>query len=176
MILAEVDILCMTPALTEKEPYRKWKVQRAKAVGCDEAANIYDGRERDEDKKYLHAFVDDGRLSAMEYLQGIGMPIMYPEVPVKYGALCAVDSPAFAIGHTLEKFIQGKYPGQALPPPPGKLYPIFIDIPGSAVFTSPKTGSSKSSRDQVQVALDFIAEFTKTKNVDPASIFVLSPY
>lgn len=103
-------------------------------------------------------------MSAMEFIQGTGMPVyrlhtqlrmaegmfdmmaklIYPEVPVKYGNSRSSASPSFAAGHALESFIQEKYPGQATPPPDGKLYPVFLDCPGSKVFTEPLTGSKRS--------------------------------
>lgn len=40
MLIAEADLVCTTPALSEKVPYHKWKTTRARGIAIDEAANM----------------------------------------------------------------------------------------------------------------------------------------
>lgn len=40
MLISEADLVCTTPALSEKIPYHKWKATRARGIAVDEAANM----------------------------------------------------------------------------------------------------------------------------------------
>ncbi|KAJ4328076.1 hypothetical protein N0V84_001444 [Fusarium piperis] len=143
---------------------------------------------------YINRFAKDGKVSALQYMQASGLPvyrlktqlrmakgmfdmvagIIYPDVPFEYAASRSIDHAEFQIGRDLEAFAQAKFPGlkKCLE---GTLKPFFIHCEGSYVFTDPSTGS-KRSPDQVTVALDFTAEFIKTKKADPARIIFISPY
>ncbi|KAF6807005.1 DNA helicase [Colletotrichum musicola] len=142
----------------------------------------------------VHRFADDALISAQEFLLASGYPVyrlktqlrmanglfdwiadtVYGDVPYTYSDCCDINLPAFAVGRQLESFVAETYPKVARPPP-GKLWPVFIDCVGSFVAVDKSTGS-KSCRDQVKVALDFAANFVRAKNVDPARISILAPY
>ena len=223
-ILAIADILCTTPAASENvKEFRRWRDEKARGVVLDEAACMHrhdalqvwgntmmtliiggdhkqlrpivlTGREQDAAKNFLHHLVHDGKISFMEFLQGIGFPVhrlqvqlrmghglfdmmatvIYPEVGLKYGERCDITTPAFEVGRALEAFIQETYP--AVRPPPGnwKLSPVFLH--NSGIVHTDKVTGSKRAPDQVTAALAFIEAFTSTKKVDPKRIFILSPY
>lgn len=40
MLIAVADLVCTTPALSEKDPYHKWKTTQARGIVIDEAANM----------------------------------------------------------------------------------------------------------------------------------------
>lgn len=61
------------------------------------------------------------------------------------------------------------------PCPEGKLLPVFVHTPGSRVHTDEATGSKKSV-DQVTIALDFMVDLVKSKNIDTSKIGIISPY
>jgi len=224
-ILDRADFFCTTPAMTANEQkFMTWKNAVARGVAVDEAAcmhradlycvwgntlmplmmggdpkqlapTIMTGNEKDDEEYYYHVFVQDGKISALEYFQAMGMPVhrlniqlrmangmfdtvsrfVYPEVPIRYSSpYCDVSSPKFAAGRALEEFIQDRYPNQISPCPKDKLWPVFLHVPGQ-VETDNATGS-KRAPGQVNAALRFIVEFTKKKNVDPKKLFILSPY
>ncbi|EGY16738.1 hypothetical protein VD0002_g5064 [Verticillium dahliae] len=90
-----------------------------------------------------------------------------------YGAGCDISLPEFSSSRLLEKFIQEKFPKLSAPPE-GALSLIFINCPGSRVFTDPRSGSRKCL-DQVKLTLDFAADLTKTTHEKAEDIVVLSP-
>ncbi|RSL50912.1 hypothetical protein CEP54_011672 [Fusarium duplospermum] len=143
---------------------------------------------------YINRFAKDGKISALQYLQASGLPVyrlktqlrmakgmfdmmagsIYPDIPFEYAASRSIDNAEFQIGRDLEAFALARFPALAKCPE-GALKPFFIHCEGSYVFTDPSTGS-KRSPDQVTVALDFAAEFVKSKKADPARIVFISPY
>ncbi|RSM06136.1 hypothetical protein CDV31_009233 [Fusarium ambrosium] len=143
---------------------------------------------------YINRFAKDGKISALQYLQASGLPVyrlktqlrmakgtfdmmagsVYPDIPFEYAASRSIDNAEFQIGQDLEAFAQARFPALAKCPE-GTLKPFFVHCEGSYVFTDPSTGS-KRSPDQVTVALDFAAEFVKSKKADPARIVFISPY
>lgn len=149
---------------------------------------------KDTEGNIAHRFAHDASISALEFLQASGYPVcrlttqlrmanglfdwiadaVYKDVPFTYGECCDIDLPAFKIGRQLESFIARTYPDVARPPP-GKLWPAFIDCVGSFVAVDKSTGS-RLCRDQVKVALDFAAQLVRAESVDPAKITILAPY
>jgi hypothetical protein len=224
-ILEAADILAVTPASSANaSQYADWKRRHARCVSFDEAAcmgrpdmfevwgncllpcllggdpyqlgpTVMTSMEKDGEGNFRHAFVGDGKMSAMAFLQATGLPtyrlnmqlrmaagmfdlvcgIIYKGLDMKYAPSCDIDRPEFETGRLLEAYIQEKYPGEATPPPQGKLSPVFLDCPGSKVFLNQLTGS-KSSRDQVIAALDFMIDFATAKGVDPAKFILIAPY
>ncbi len=104
IVLDDVDILCLTPAATEKHSYyREWKTERARGVLVDEAGNIQKAdlytvwgntllpcflcgdiqqtppitltiRERDE-KGFHNIYCHNGRISPLFSFQVMGWPV-----------------------------------------------------------------------------------------------------
>lgn len=150
--------------------------------------------EKDSLGNFVIRFAKDGKISALLYFQGIGIPvyrlktqlrmakgmfdtvanIIYPYVPYEYSDSCAVDLPEFQAGRDLEDFVPERYP-EITPAPTGTFQPVFMHCIGSRVFTDDLTGS-KRSPDQVRIALDFIVDLVKSKKVNPAQIVVIAPY
>ncbi|KAL7791120.1 hypothetical protein V8C43DRAFT_306149 [Trichoderma afarasin] len=150
--------------------------------------------DKDADDNYLNRFAKSGELSALLVLQVSGIPtyrlttqlrlsyglfdmvsgIIYKGVPHVYAASCNIATPSFDSGKALENYIQEKYP-TVTPSPEGKLLPVFIHTPGARVHTDDTTGSEKSV-DQVTIALDFMVDLVKSKNIDPSKIGIISPY
>ncbi|KAI8712839.1 AAA-12 domain-containing protein [Fusarium sp. LHS14.1] len=144
---------------------------------------------------FLNRFAMDGKISALQYLQGNGIPVyrlktqlrmakgvfdmaanvIYPDVPLDYDPSREVIGNAeFQIGRDLEAFAQVRFPELAACPV-GTLKPFFIHCEKSRVYVDQMTGS-RISVDQVRIALDFAAEFVKSKKTDPRRIVVITPY
>ncbi|PNP52921.1 hypothetical protein THARTR1_06436 [Trichoderma harzianum] len=100
--------------------------------------------------------------------------IIYPGVPHVYAASCNTATPSFDSVRALESYLHEKYP-TVTPCPEGKLLPVFIRTPGARVYTDDTTGSKKSA-DQVKIALDFMVDLVKSKNIDPSKLVIISPY
>ncbi|KKO96843.1 hypothetical protein THAR02_11056 [Trichoderma harzianum] len=100
--------------------------------------------------------------------------IIYQGVPHVYATSCNLATASFDSGRALENYIQEKY-STVTPCPEGKLLPVFIHAPGSRVYTDDATGS-KRSVDHVTIALDFMVDLVKSKNIDPSKIGIISPY
>ncbi|KAJ4857590.1 AAA domain-containing protein [Trichoderma breve] len=100
--------------------------------------------------------------------------IIYQGVPHVYATICNVATASFDSGRPLENYIQEKYP-IVTPSPEGKLLPVFIHTPSARVHTNDTTGSKKSV-DQVTIALDFMVDLVKSKNIDLSKIGIISPY
>lgn len=143
-----------------------------------------------------HAFNRHGQhaaLSMLESLQGSSMPVLrlrqqlrmaeglfdlaamlfYPNLEFTYGGRCNVNLPAFESGRKLENYLQKRWPS-IRPAATGTLQPVFLHIPGTTSWRS-GTGSRRNvpmSRE----ALNFIVDFVKETDVDPARIVLLTPY
>ncbi|KAM5349632.1 hypothetical protein ACJ41O_006137 [Fusarium nematophilum] len=142
---------------------------------------------------YVNRLGKDAKISALQFLQATGYPVyrlkvqlrmgqgmfdlvskvIYPDVPFEYGPSCDASLPQFQLGRDLESFVRERHPGLAQAP--AGLAPIFVHCEGSKVWTDPLT-SSKRSPHQVEMALDFIADFVKSKKADPARIVPIAPY
>ncbi|KAM0218236.1 hypothetical protein ACHAQI_001423 [Fusarium lateritium] len=142
----------------------------------------------------INRFGPDGKISALEFIKGTGWPVyrlrtqlrmakgqfeicrttVYSDVDCTYGPGSAVDLPAHHLGHVLEEYIRAKYPS-VKPAAAGTLEPVFIDCKNSFCIVDPIT-KSKKNFDQIRAALDFCADFVKTKQVNPADVLIISPY
>lgn len=155
---------------------------------------VMTGSEEDTEGNLLHRLVEDGKISPLEALQASGIPVyrlltqlrmadgmydwlselIYSDVPFEYAPSCRVDQPQFSLGRALEEYVQAKYP-EVKPVPKDKLLPVFLHCEGSRVFVDELT-KSKRSPDQVKIALNFLVDFVKTKQVDPARLALIAPY
>ncbi|KAH6959138.1 putative DNA helicase [Fusarium avenaceum] len=152
----------------------------------------------EQDGNYVNRFGPDGITSPLEFFKGMGWPIyclhtqlrmargqfelcrnsVYKDVACTYGPGTDVELPSHRLGHALEEFIQVKFP-EVSPSKPdenhGTLSPLFVDCHNSFSHIDRVTHSRKNW-DQIKVAFDFLAEFVKTKQVDPANIIIITPY
>ncbi|KAG7118005.1 DNA polymerase alpha-associated DNA helicase A like protein [Verticillium longisporum] len=148
----------------------------------------------DADGNLFNRLALDGGISALGFIQASGVPVfrlkcqlrmgkglfdiianeIYPDVPFTYGASCDISLPGFSSGRLLEKYIHERFP-KVSAPVEGTFSPIFINCPGSRVFTDPRSGSRKCP-DQIKVALDFAVDLIKTNHGKAEDIVVLSPY
>ncbi|EEU35957.1 uncharacterized protein NECHADRAFT_49767 [Fusarium vanettenii 77-13-4] len=101
---------------------------------------------------------------------------VYPDVNCNYGPGCRIELEAHRIGRDLEAFVFVRHP-ELDAAPTGSLQPIFIHCENSHCHIDPIT-KSKSNRDQVIVALDFILEFISSTSgrVDASQIAIITPY
>ncbi|KAM0325791.1 hypothetical protein ACHAQA_007093 [Verticillium albo-atrum] len=223
-VLNRADMLCTTPSATERcAEFKVWKNGVAKGVAIDEAANMHradmycvwgntltpiflagDPRQlppavissstKDTEGNPLHRLANDGKISALAYIQASGCPVyrlkcqlrmgkglfdivskeIYPDVPSTYSDNCNVDLAKFASGHLLEAFVRNKYP-DIRPPPAGNFSPVFLHCPGSRVWIDGRTGSKKCKL-QVQVAVEFAYELVTTAGVQAKDIAMITPY
>ncbi|KAG7128172.1 putative ATP-dependent helicase like protein [Verticillium longisporum] len=223
-IIEAADIVCATPSMAAEDVYREWRTSVARGIAIDEAANmtradlacvwgnsllpcflagdekqlppaVMTGDEQDSEGNLIHRFVADGKLSALEYLMGTGLPVyrlktqlrmgcglfdmvakeIYPEVPFTYDTCCNVNLDKFAVGRDLESYARAKYPN-LVPAPSGTLQPIFVHCEGSSVFVDKITGS-KYSRDQIKIALDFAVDLLKFRpGITSSNLVLLTPY
>ncbi|KAM0264320.1 hypothetical protein ACHAQJ_000810 [Trichoderma viride] len=101
-LIQAADLVCTTPALSEKVSYHKWKTTCAKGIAVDEAANmgrpdLYCGQyltplraggddkqlmpsvmtadDMDEESKHLNRHAEDGKLSALAFYKANSWPI-----------------------------------------------------------------------------------------------------
>lgn len=103
-LLEGADIVCTTPSLSTKQPYRDWRCSRAKGIAVDEAATtsrpdlysvwgnclapcilggdekqlqpaVMTEDERDKSRDYLNRHVEDGRISALAFFKMSGWPV-----------------------------------------------------------------------------------------------------
>ncbi|RSM18554.1 hypothetical protein CDV31_002690 [Fusarium ambrosium] len=152
--------------------------------------------EKDSQGNAINRLGRDAKISPLEFFQGLGMPVyrlrtqlrmahglfdlskrfIYPDVDCTYGPGCSIELDAHRIGRDIEFFVLAKYP-QLNAAPTGSLQPIFIHCEGSHCHTDPIT-KSKSNRDQVIVALDFILGFISStaRRVQPSQIIIITPY
>ncbi|KAM0254015.1 hypothetical protein ACHAQJ_006985 [Trichoderma viride] len=106
VLLASVDVLCTTPALSCQKPFRSWKDEVAKGIAVDEAGNISrpdlysvwgntllpcllsgDDKQlpptvmtlndKDADGNCLNRFGPDAKISALEFFRASGWPIYH---------------------------------------------------------------------------------------------------
>ncbi|KAM0282168.1 hypothetical protein ACHAO9_010313 [Fusarium lateritium] len=152
----------------------------------------------EEDGNYVNRFGPDGVTSPLEFIKGMGWPIyrlrtqlrlargqfelcrnsVYKDVACTYGPGTDVELPSHRLGHTLEEFIRVKFPAVKPSKTDGKLgtlSPLFVDCRNSFCHVDPVT-HSKKNWDQIRVAFDFLADFVKTKQVNPANILIIAPY
>ncbi|SCV38782.1 uncharacterized protein FFFS_05971 [Fusarium fujikuroi] len=154
--------------------------------------------EDEKDGIYVNRFGPDGVISPLEFIKGMGWPVyrlrtqlrlargqfelcrksVYKDVACTYGAGADVELASHHLGHVLEEFIQVKFPAVKPPKPDGKrgtLSPLFVDCKNSFCHVDPVTRTRKNI-DQIKVAFNFLAEFVKTKQVNPADILIIAPY
>ncbi|RSL42484.1 hypothetical protein CEP54_015466 [Fusarium duplospermum] len=224
-ILEAADIVCATPAQSCGKFYRDWKKTKARGFAIDEAANmtrpdlyslwgntmmpcILAGDERqlppaamtlnetDADGNAINRLGRDAKISPLEFLKGLGMPVyrlktqlrmanglfdlskrfIYADVNCTYGPGCSIELDAHRIGRDLESFACVKYP-QLNAAPTGSLQPLFLHCAHSYCHVDPIT-KSKSNRDQATVALDFILDFISSTagRVRPSQVAIITPY
>ncbi|RSL42821.1 hypothetical protein CEP53_011993 [Fusarium sp. AF-6] len=152
--------------------------------------------EKDSQGNAINRLGRDAKISPLEFFQGLGMPVyrlqtqlrmakglfdlskrfVYPDVDCTYGPGCSIELDAHRIGRDLESFVLDKHP-QLNAAPTDSLQPIFIHCEGSHCHVEPMT-KSKSNRDQVVVALDFILDFISSTagRVEPSQIAIITPY
>ncbi|RSM00400.1 hypothetical protein CEP52_009150 [Fusarium oligoseptatum] len=152
--------------------------------------------EKDSQGNAINRLGRDAKISPLKFFQGLGMPVyrlqtqlrmahglfdlskrfVYPDVDCTYGPGCSIELDAHRIGRNLESFVLGKHP-QLNAAPTGSLQPIFIHCSNSYCHVDPMT-KSKSNRDQVVVALDFILDFISSTagRVEPSQITIITPY
>lgn len=155
---------------------------------------VMTSEEKDMLGNFLHQLPRDGKISALGFFQASGVSVyrlrtqlrmakglfdavasqVYPDVPFKYAESCAVQLPQFETGRVLEAYILKKYP-DVKPAPASKLSPVFIHCEGSKVFVNEVTGS-KSSPDQVKIALQLALDLVNTTQINSSSLVMLSPY
>ncbi|EMT60933.1 Regulator of nonsense transcripts 1 like protein [Fusarium odoratissimum] len=151
-------------------------------------------KDKNSPPEFINRFGLDGKISALEYLQGSGIPtyrlkmqlrmaqgmfdtvssVIYPDVPFVYDESRSITFSEFKIGHDLESFTRARYPDLAASAS-GTLTPIFIHCEGARVIRD-MTSGAKWSFGQVEVALDFILDLVVDKKIDPARISVIAPY
>ncbi|KAL9945575.1 hypothetical protein ACHAQF_007631 [Verticillium nonalfalfae] len=223
-VIEAADIVCATPSMATDDVCREWRTSVARGIAIDEAASmtradlacvwgnsllpcflagddkqlppaVMTGDEQDSEGNLIHRFIADGKLSALEYLMGTGLPVyrlktqlrmgcglfdmaakeIYPEVPFAYDTCCDVTLDKFAVGRDLESYARAKYPN-LVPAPSGTLQPIFVHCEGSSVFVDKITGS-KYSRDQIKIALDFAVDLLKVRpGITSSNLVLLTPY
>ncbi|KLU89531.1 hypothetical protein MAPG_08502 [Magnaporthiopsis poae ATCC 64411] len=104
--------------------------------------------------------------------------LFYSDLPMTYGATCAIDNPARQLGVEFEQFVRRRYPGLKAPSA-GTHWPFFLHADGARVHRDPLTGSRKSE-DQNNVALrllaDFVRQYGGNKRDLVRKLAVLSPY
>ncbi|KAM0299777.1 hypothetical protein ACHAPM_007003 [Fusarium culmorum] len=103
---------------------------------------------------------------------------VYKDVACTYSPGTDVELPSHRLGHVLEEFIQAKLPYIKPSKPDGEhgtLSPLFVDCRNSFCYTDPIT-HSRRNWDQIKAAFNFLADFVKTKQVNPASILIIAPY
>ncbi|TPX18980.1 uncharacterized protein E0L32_011373 [Thyridium curvatum] len=223
-LFRNADILCVTPSGSHNHtPFRRWKNEVARGVAVDEAANmlkadlltvwgntlmpcmlfgdpkqlppvVLSEKSKDDAGNAVNRFAKDGKVSALQFLQGVGFPvyrlttqlrmangmfdmvssIIYPEVPLRYDSICDINNPRFAAGRTLEDFVRSKS-DSVKAAPSGKLLPVFVHCENSRVIVDKYTGSKKSY-DQVEVALDMILDLVRTKGITASRVSIIAPY
>ncbi|XEU95360.1 hypothetical protein FSHL1_000644 [Fusarium sambucinum] len=152
----------------------------------------------EEDGNYVNRFGPDGVTSPLEFIKGMGWPVyrlrtqlrlargqfelcrnyVYKDVACTYGPGTDVELPSHRLGHSLEEFAQAKFPSVKPSKPDGKnatLSPLFVDCRNSYCLVDPVTHSRRNF-DQIKAAFNFLADFVKTKQVNPADILIIAPY
>ncbi|KAI8713768.1 hypothetical protein NCS52_01222300 [Fusarium sp. LHS14.1] len=122
----------------------------------------------------------DARISPLEFFMGLGMPVYRLRTQLRMARglfdLSKIELDAHRVGRDLESFAFVRYP-ELNAAPTGSLQPIFIHCENSHCHIDPIT-KSKSNKDQVIVALDFILDFVSSTSgrVDPSQIAIITPY
>ncbi|KAF4969787.1 hypothetical protein FSARC_3064 [Fusarium sarcochroum] len=150
--------------------------------------------DQDSSDNFINRFAREGRNSALGFIQGSGWPVyrmrtqlrmavgqfeicrttVYSDIDCSYGPSTQVNLPSHHLGHVLEEYIQAIFP-YVVPPKPDTLFPLFIDCQRSRCIVD-KITHSKRNFDQIKIALDFLCDFVKAKQVNQASILIISPY
>ncbi|CAI6027975.1 unnamed protein product [Clonostachys chloroleuca] len=137
----------------------------------------------------------NAKISIMEFLQASGWPVfrmltqlrmgkglftlsqkvIYPDLRADYGPWCDISLPGHASGRAMEAFMLRKFFPDLKPSPEGTLREVFIHCPGSRVRVNRVT-KSKSSPDQVRIALRLLDELVRTTEVDPSDIVIIALY
>ncbi|KAM5342775.1 hypothetical protein ACJ41O_013741 [Fusarium nematophilum] len=149
---------------------------------------------KDSEGNAVNRLGEDGRISPLEFFKGSGWPIyrlrtqlrmavgqfelckttVYRDVASTYGAGAEISLPAHSLGQVFEEYIQHMFP-KLKPAPPGTLQPLFVHCKGSYCIVDPVTHSKRNPA-QVKIALGFLCDFIKAKQVDPAKVLIISPY
>ncbi|KAF4966905.1 hypothetical protein FSARC_5469 [Fusarium sarcochroum] len=224
VLIGGADMLCATPAATEKYAvFQQWKNANARGVVIDEAggmnrADLYCvwgntllpcalfgdiqqlpptvlslGEKELKTQNFYNRFAKDGRVSALQFLQGSGLPVyllktqlrmakgmfdtiagtFYADTSFQAAKSRGIGYPEFDIGSALEIFAHSRYPELAKSPA-GTLTPFFVHCQESQTFID-ATGS-RGSPDQSKIALEFLVDFVTCKAIDPARITVITPH
>lgn len=152
--------------------------------------------EKDGQGNAINRLGRDATISPLEFFMGLGMPVyrlrtqlrmakglfdlskrfIYSDVNCAYGPGCRIELEAHRVGRDLESFALVRHP-ELSAAPTGSLQPIFIHCENSHCHIDPIT-KSKSNRDQVIVALDFILDLVSNTSgrVHPSQIAIITPY
>ncbi|KAF0641432.1 hypothetical protein FPSE5266_02213 [Fusarium pseudograminearum] len=145
------------------------------------------------DGSSINRFGPDGKISPLEFVKTSGWSVYrlrtqlrmaqgqfeicrttaYSDINSAYGPGSDISLPAHRIGRVLEEYIRTRFP-DVKPPEDRTLEPLFVSCKNSWCMVDPVTGS-KRNLDQIRVALDFCADFVRTKQVSPADILIISP-
>ena len=151
--------------------------------------------EKDLHGNLLNRHPADGRVSPMEFFEASGMPVyrcrvqlrmanglfdlvgreIYDDLNNKYHARCNVNHPAFASGVALEKFLRSRH-SELVAPAHGHVAPAFVHCEGSFVRKGLGFDKSKTSRDQVKIALGLAFDIVKGEVAKPGQITIISAY
>jgi hypothetical protein len=222
-IISEADAVLTTPGSISDEYAAFW--EQAKGIAVDEAgfmnrADLYtvwgntlrpcvlagdvkqfsptvmELTEKDFDGNYLNRFGEDGKISALAFLQVSGFPVyrlktqlrmcrgmfdpafdlVYSDLgEIQYGANCELSNPSFAVGIALEMWIQDRFPNLIKPPAAGTLTPVWMDTRGTFCWTDPVTLSRKNAK-QCDLALHLLQDFVQAARVDVSSTVIIAPY
>ncbi|UZP38300.1 hypothetical protein NXS19_006116 [Fusarium pseudograminearum] len=135
------------------------------------------------DGSSINRFGPDGKISPLEFVKTSGWPVYrlrtqlrmaqgqfeicrttaYSDINSAYGPGSDISLPAHRIGRVLEEYIRTRFP-DVKPPEDRTLEPLFVSCKNSWCMVDPVTGS-KRNLDQIRVALDFCADFVRTKQV-----------
>jgi len=218
---ADILCVTPAKAVSKRDGYAEWARKKARGVLIDAAANMHrgdigcvwgncllpcilggdarqlaplvvTGDEKDSAGNLYNRHVQDGKLSALTFLQTSGLPVYRLRTQLRmanglfdwlseqlyrerfaYGPACAIDLPEFKAGRLLEGFFQARFPTLRAPPR-GKFLPIFVHCEGAAVYFDQRTGSRKAPK-QVSTALDIAVDLVTT-GINPSRITILSPY
>ncbi|KAK3386384.1 hypothetical protein B0T20DRAFT_491693, partial [Sordaria brevicollis] len=150
-----------------------------------------------EERYYKNRFGLSGRISALAWLQGLGLPtfrllrqmrmckgqfdlankVFYKDYPkMLYGGYCVASHSDHAVGVLFEKFIARQNLVDTLKPSPDdSLLPIFLHMPDTWVAS---VGLSRLNRLQVERGLELLSNFVKEhkSKVSPKDFVVISAH
>lgn len=144
---------------------------------------------------YLNRFGLCGKVSALAFLQGSGIPVYRLRVQLrmcddmfglskdliykdlakfKYGLHSDASEPRHTFGCVFEDWLLNvrKFPGLK-PSKDGTLEPVWMHTPGTRVA---KVGTSSLNRAQVNMTLGLLADFITGTGLDASNIVVIAPY